>query len=284
MKRTLSTVLALILVGLLVSACGDVAPTATPVPSATPAPIAEATDTIAPEVPTPTEIPLAPADTVALPTVTRAPAPTDTSEPLATDTPAKPMYEELAQSTYVNVIKNTVVVGVFRYNGASPIAIPEIAITQTDANGKTLATQRAGTNPTLIKPGGLIPYKVSFDGEAVEGSKFTTVVQGGSTDSFMLKTFTDDFEVTQSELAGGSMYKKGKKIVGNLKNASDGMISYPLIIAALWDADGKLVDVANGTITLSTLAPGQEGSFEIDAANGGTATRYDIVASAAIKK
>lgn len=217
------------------------------------------------------------------------PIPTNTSIPasteapieapiLATPTEVNKTYEFLSTSNYESSFGGgDNVVGVIRYNGSQTIASPEIVVTLRDTAKTIVATEKAFTVPSIIRPGGLIPFKVSFLNETQEWATYTTEVQANPIDSFSEGFYYDEFEFIESKIVAGGSFSSGPKIIGTVKNIGTKVASSVQIIGALFDAKNEVVDVSSGFSKISEVQPGDTSTFEIDFSNDEAAERYELV-------
>jgi hypothetical protein len=206
------------------------------------------------------------------PTLPRRGSPTEEATAVTKD------FDFLDQSDYTNTLGDAVVVGLIKYVGDVTIGSVEIAVDLEDADHNVIATQSADTVPSLVKPGGLIPFKAVFTNPPDTYEFYNTTVQGDEVDQTTLDFYTADFQVTQSSLLQGADVST-PRVVGKVKNTSDTDANDTLVIAAILDADDHVLDVSSAYTTLSSISPGAQSAFEIDFENGEGATKYEIVAS-----
>jgi hypothetical protein len=187
-------------------------------------------------------------------------------------------FDFLDQSDYTDSSGDAVVVGLIKYVGDVTIGSIEIAVDLEDADHNLLATESADTVPSLVKPGALIPFKAVFYNPPDDYEFYYTTVQGDEVDQTTLDLYTADFEVTQSSLLQGADVSS-PRVVGKVKNTGDTDANDTLVIAAILDQDGHVLDVSSAYTTLSSISPGDQSAFEIEFENGEGATKYEIVAS-----
>ncbi len=213
----------------------------------------------------------------AIPANTKIPAPTEITIS-ATPTEVKKIYEFLSTSDYESSFGGgDNVVGVIRYNGSQTIASPEIVVTLRDTAKTIVATEKAFTVPSIVRPGGLIPFKVSFFNQTQEWATYTTEIQANPIDSFSKGFYYDEFEFIESKIVAGGSSSTGPKIIGTVKNIGTKGASSVQIIGALFDAKDEVVDVSSGFSKISEVAPGDTSTFEIDFSNDEAAVRYELV-------
>jgi hypothetical protein len=183
-------------------------------------------------------------------------------------------------NNYTNSIGNPVVVGVYQYNGSKPGGMPEISVSLRDKDGKLVAAQKAFSVPSLIKPNTVIPFNVLFFDYAGDWETYDVEIQVPPLSTFMPDLFYADFQVEEANLVPGGRFSNGPKITGVVRNVGSRIGTNVLAYGAVYDKDGKVLDVNTGLATISNLAPGQSSPFEIsfDASEG--AVRYDIVVTA----
>lgn len=254
---------------LVLVACGDAPPTPTPIPTQPPAATStpEATAT-----PRNTSTPV-PTDTL-VPTATPENTPTSESSP----TPTVPPFEVVQQITK-RTSGAAYIIGVFKYNGADRIVDYDIIGELEDANNKLVATGQAFDKAKSVEPGTLIPFKIYF-GSPPEYEHFKAYVIAGDQSKYLLGAYTSEVEISESTLQEPQNTYEGQKVVGRVKNIGTERIKLPAVQAALWDADGLLLDVANGYATIEELDPGQESGFELTFSRDALGTRFDAVVTA----
>jgi len=264
-------------------------PTDTTVPPATntPRPTATSARTYTPvptytRVPTPTPPEVLPTDTVAATEQpTRPPLRTTPTLRARTGSPTPPSsdFDFLDQSDYVNSSGDSVVVGLIKYMGTTTIGNIEIGVDLEDSAHNLLATQSADIVPSLVKPGGLIPFSATFTNPPPDYQYYNTTVQGDDADQATIDQYTSDFKVSDASIVQGSD-PSGPKLVGKVTNTGDVTAQDPVVIAAILDKDGNILDVNSSHTTLSNLSPGQQSAFEIQFDNGDGAAKFEVVVSA----
>jgi len=281
-------------------------PTFTAPPRSTSTPRAEATSTrgksISP-ISTATSRPTEPsiqATEPPLDTATTEPAfPTDTTgpvtqptRPLLRVTPTRPStfesptvtgtdFKFLDQNDYVNSSGDAVVVGLIKYTGDTTIGDIQIEVDLEDSNNKLLDTQSADIVPSLVTPGGVIPFSASFTNPPADFQYYNTTVQGFDADQTTLDENTTDFLVSETSLLPG-VDPSTPKLVGKVKNTGSTTAHDPQVIAAILDEGEHVLDVNWAYTTLSTVDPGQQTSFEITFENGDTATKSQVIVFASV--
>ncbi len=274
MAKRLLGLLFVLTLGLALAGCGGADPTPTPTvvpPTSTPA----ATWTPRPtSTPRPTNTPIATATPVA--TATPLDTPTATTIPIP-PTATVPTYELMGQRGYSNSYSD-IVVGVVKYNGPGPI-LPDIAIDLEDGNGNVIASEKAYTKPSIVNSGTLIPYKASFS-KVSDYKRFQSHINVEPVSDFMVGVYSSEFVVTQSRLVAGDRFSNGPKVAGKVRYTGTTSANLVQVIGALWDKEGKLLDVASGITTISNLRPGQESGFEVQFDTGkGVGDHVDLVVS-----
>jgi hypothetical protein len=191
-------------------------------------------------------------------------------------TPEAKDFEFLDQTDYTDSLGDAVVVGLIKYLGDVPIGSVEIAVELEDADHQLLATESADTVPSLVQPGGLIPFKAVFFDPPSDYEYYNTTVQGDEVDQFVLELYTDEFDVVQSNLVQGAD-PDTPRLVGKVENTGDTDANDTEVIAALLDSTGEVVDVDSAYTTLSSISPGDQSAFEIRFENGADGVDYEIV-------
>ena len=218
-------------------------------PTAAPEPTAKPRPTRTPRPATPTDIPEPPTET-AIPS-------TPTTEVSAFEI-LEPVSYKLQYSDYLNMI------GIIRYKGSVVRMSPEIVVTLTDAGGKVLATERAFTAPRYIRPNSTIPYRVLFDDAPEDWAKWEIDVSAERFGGYMADLLYTDLEVDQPTLNPPKNSYSGPRVVGRVKNTGSSTAKLVQIIGALYDAEGRLLDVANTFSKKDTIEAGGDGPFELE--------------------
>lgn len=229
----------------------------------------EILDTPTPE-PTIEEATETPEEATEEPTVEGTETPSDEPTAITKD------FDFLDQSDYTDSLGDAVVVGLIKYLGDVPIGSVEIAVELEDADHKLLATESASIVPSLVKPGGLIPFKATFSNPPSDYEYYNTTVQGDEVDQSILDLYTDDFEVVQSNIVQGSD-PSTPRLVGKVKNTGSDNANDTEVIAALLDSTGEVLDVDSAYTTLSSISPGDQSAFEIHFENGDEGSDFEIV-------
>ena len=141
---------------------------------------------------------------------------------------------------------------------------PEIIVTLTDDAGKVLATERAYTAPRYIRPNSTIPYKVLLDDAPEDWAKWEIDVSAERFGGFMANLLYTDLEVDQPTLNPAKNSYTGQSVVGRVKNTGSSAAKLVQIIGVLYDAEGRLLDVANTFSKKDTIPAGSDGPFELE--------------------
>jgi hypothetical protein len=190
-------------------------------------------------------------------------------------------FKFLDQNDYVNSSGDAVVVGLIKYTGDTTISSIEIEVDLEDANHKLLDTQSADVVPSLVTPGGLIPFSATFTNPPSDYQYYNTTVQGFDADQTTLDQNTTDFKISETSLLPGAD-PSTPKLVGKVENTGSTTAQDPQVIAAILDDGGHVLDVNWAYTTLSTVDPGQQTSFEITFENGDMATKSQVIVSASV--
>lgn len=243
----------------------------------------------------------APATVASLPTpvVAKAPAalaapPTQAAKPRAPPTQAATGSSGLASAQgqpkleiptygYYKSNSDVYVVGMVRNVGNGEAAAIEIEASLVDSANAVTGASRAIYGPSLLRPGKQAPWKALIS----HPMPFTAAranAQGQAPDRFSLGSdfFHQEFAfegVTTSPVTGAYGWPK---LSGRIKNTGSMSVKNTSIVAGVFDAGGKLRDVAGTIPGLADLAPGQASTFQIEfiGAPGDfkAITRYELYA------
>src|SRR6476661_182578 len=254
-----------LLIAALLAACGDSAAS-----SGAPTPVAAPANTVV-SAPAPTnttagseDIP-APTDTVAVPpTATPAPPPTDTAVP-ATATPASARLALVEYTQYKDSLNDVVVIGYVRNEGSVPLESIKVVAQALDSGGATVGT---GEDLLLalvqLPPGKVAPFQVSLGQLTGTLDKIDVQTQAAPFDPNGFNIFTAAQGLTvEGEKLGQPQQYLGTKLTGRIKNGGTTPATLVRVLAVAYGADGKVVDVGEGSSSLDPLAPGASGPFEI---------------------
>ncbi len=213
---------------------------------------AESTDTV---VPTITNEPV---NTVE-PTATVPPQPTEQQvSQEAVSTEASTEQEDIAVIADASYRVDTwdYIVGIVQNNTEDTIEWLELSILIYDDSETLIATESVYPFLDKIAPGETTPFSVSSD-EWAEGSSYEFLVE--------------DYEVAEEPIAEGieilshTSYSDeyDLNLVGEVQNNSDKPMSFLKVAAAVYAADGTLLNTNYSYVMLNYLHPGEKSPFKI---------------------
>lgn len=209
-------------------------------------------------------------------------------QPAPTQPPAPPPAGQEFQlvgaiNSFVNILDDTIYVGVLKYNGTTVRASPKVVATFTDSGGRVLGTDSYSSNKRLLQPGEIIPFKLRYDGLAPEGVRVDLTVEARTASDFDRRNAASNLQVEQSTLTAPGNDRDEAKVVGRIKNGGTQVAWLVSITAVFYDAAGKVIDVDNGYTSLDELAPGATSPFEISSYDAKGVARYELVVSGSVK-
>ncbi|WBL37019.1 FxLYD domain-containing protein [Tepidiforma flava] len=215
---------------------------APPPPPATPTPFAP-TATPTPRPPTATP-------TAAQPTPTPRP-------PTATPTPAPSGLRLQGVNWYVNTTGTIYVMGIVVNGLSTPVELVRINVRFYNASGQLLATDTTYADVSIIPAGGSSPFWTLLlnppPGVAsVEAVLGTYSVSSRPPITGLTPTVTNIYRSSSIAL----------RVVGTVRNDSSATYQFTRVIAAYVDSAGYVIRIETDYLEPSTLAPGQQGTFE----------------------
>ncbi len=139
----------------------------------------------------------------------------------------------------------------------NPIAAHIAGITAGALQGERLVgVGQADIFPQLLLPNESGPFLLSVAGEGIEGARVDLLISATPTeaDEAFSFTFADDAYFYASVI--GSYH-----LVGSVTNDGDVPVSLSLL-AALYDAQGKVLDVSRANVPYDPIAPGDSATFD----------------------
>ncbi|MDQ3704482.1 MAG: FxLYD domain-containing protein [Chloroflexota bacterium] len=168
-------------------------------------------------------------------------------------------------------------VGSIKYTGSTVRSDPEIIITLTDDAGKILSTGEAVYAPEYVVPNSDVPYLVVLDDAPQDFALWELTVEAERITDFDLSFMSMDLVVDTESVT--IVYPKESyenlKLIGRVKNTGDKPVSLVSILGALYDKDGKVLDVNTTYAKRDEIEPGGDSTFELSFGREGITERVD---------
>jgi hypothetical protein len=195
---------------------------------------------------------------------TSAPAPKLTpAPPTLSLTPRPEIRVEVTQfDFYKNTINNTLIIGVVENKAATPAAGIDVAVSLLAESGATVAASQAFTKPNVLKPGAKAGWVAHVDGSPAF-KEIKVQVQAQALGGFAASSVTQDFRLEGVSVRPPERFG-GPKVSGQVVNTGSRPATLVHIIASVFDASGKILEVKGTFSKLDVVDPGMSAPFEID--------------------
>jgi hypothetical protein len=178
----------------------------------------------------------------------------------------KPLVREYDISFYMKVM------GLITYTGSVDLYNPQIKLLVKNESGEVIATEETVSLPYHIRPKGLIPYMAQISPIPIEWSYIDVEISLGEPDPVKYTRL----ELDQPSLVPPTTGDEPLKIVGNVKNTGNDTAVLVIILAALYDDMGNLVDVGGNWPVDPRIAPGGQSAFQITFQDAKGGARYEL--------
>jgi hypothetical protein len=183
------------------------------------------------------------------------------SEPEPTATLEPQINLEMGNYTsYLDSIGVRWFAGEILNKGNAPAESVEVALSLLDSNGNVAAV--GTTSLSFVQANGKFPFKIMVDSAPQEWKDVKFQIQGSPSDSFSFMPPYVDF--TTSNVNGQPSDFGGFSLTGTVTNTGQETATLVNVVAAAYDEDGKVIDVADTFTALSDIAPGGDSPFSID--------------------
>jgi hypothetical protein len=131
------------------------------------------------------------------------------------------------------------------------------------ADGDTvIGSSEAHIEPRMLKPGDRFPWLMVMPG-APAFTRVRVQVQARTFTDILRSTVTQEFRIDGVTVFLPANNTSPATISGEILNTGEHPAADVRVVAAIYDADGALYQVASAVMTSPQLAPGQRGRFEI---------------------
>jgi hypothetical protein len=202
------------------------------------------------------------------------PVASKTSEPQPTATLEPQINLEMGSYTsYRDSIGTLWFVGEILNKGNASAESIDLALSLLDDNNNVAAV--GSTNLSFIQSNGKFPFKIMVDNAPQAWKDVKIQIQGGPSDSASFMPPYVDFKTTNVNNQPSDF--GGFSLTGTVTNTGQKTATLVNVVAAIYDKDGKVIDVADTFTALTDIAPGGDSPFSIDFLNiTGAPTGYGL--------
>lgn len=187
--------------------------------------------------------------------------PTDTQAPEPTDIPAPELSLEIVdQNNYTSSIGTLHFIGILENSGSVAAEFVEILVSLRDADNKLIDSTFSFSMLNVMEPGDRSPFQVSFIEPPDDWENYEIAVQAD--EAGFIETYTD-FEILSAE--GSETGYGAYEIDGEVNNTGDSAAEFVEIIAALYDAEGRIIGTEFTFTKLDKVPAGGSSPFTVSA-------------------
>jgi hypothetical protein len=197
----------------------------------------------------------------------------DVSGETATEEGAEPAVEILQSGTYTGGLDIPFIIGVLRNNTDRPFKFVEIVASTFDEGGRFVGSGTTFAMVNVLLPGEVAPFELSFF-DAPAFASYQLAVEFDEADDKDLQETCREFVISD---AAGNADMFGYEITGRVTSGCADTVKLVQIIAAIYDAEGRLIGADFGYAELDELAPGGTSPFTL------LLTRVNAAEAAAFK-
>jgi hypothetical protein len=170
-----------------------------------------------------------------------------------------PAVEILQSSTYAGGLDIPHIIGVLRNNTNRPFKFVEIVASTFDEDGKFVDSGTTFAMVEVLLPGEVVPFEMSFFDSPAFAS-YELAVEFDEVDPEDLKETCREFEISNT---ASSADFAGYEITGQVTSRCAETVNFVEIIAAVYDATGRLIGVDLAFSEMDELAPGATSPFTL---------------------
>lgn len=205
----------------------------------------------------------------------------DVTEQSIAEEETGPTVEILQSNTYTGGLDMPYIIGVLRNNADRPFKFVEIVASTFDEDGKFVDSGTTFAMVEVLLPGEVVPFELSFFDAPVFAS-YELAVEFDEADPDDLKETCREFEISNT---AGSADFIGYEITGQVTSRCADTVKFVEIIAAVYDAKGRLIGVDLGFSELDELAPGATSPFALPlvGVEAGEVATFELVVEGTVK-
>jgi hypothetical protein len=205
----------------------------------------------------------------------------DVTEEPAAEEQAGPAVEILQSSTYTGGLEIPHIIGVVRNNTDRPFKFVEIVASTFDEDGVFVDSRTTFAMVELLLPGEVVPFELLFF-DAPAFASYELAVEFTEADPDDLNETCREFEISD---AAGSADSFGYEITGQVTSGCADTVEFVEIIAAVYDAEGRLIGADFIFSELDELAPGATSPFALllTGVKASEVARFELVVEGTVK-
>lgn len=176
------------------------------------------------------------------------------------------------------------VAGLIENQGTADAGVRTIAVSLFGANGETVGGAEAVYKPSVLRTGMRAGW-LAVVSDVPSFKEVRIQVEPGPARSSFGPQITHDVRTEGVTMLAGRSNTRSK-IAGQVVNGGDQETGHAVILAAVFSADGKILDVNQAYSKLETLGPGQSSPFEVTFVSEAAQApaRYELYAEARLKR
>jgi hypothetical protein len=205
----------------------------------------------------------------------------DVTEQPAAEEETGPAVEILQSSTYTGGLDVPYIIGVLRNNTDRPFKFVEVVASTFDEDGKFLDSSTTFAMVQVLLPGEVVPFELSFF-DAPAFASYELAVEFDEADPEDLKETCREFEISNT---AGSADFVGYEITGQVTSRCADTVEFVEIIAAVYDATGRLIGVDLAFSELDELAPDATSPFTLPmvGVDAGEVATFELLVEGTVK-
>ena len=172
---------------------------------------------------------------------------------------AGPAVEILQSSVYTGGLDIQRIIGVLRNNTDRPLRFVEVVASTFDDDAKFLDSGTTYAMVRVLLPGEVAPFELSFSDSPTFAS-YELALEFDEAEPDDLGKTCREFEISD---AAGNASPAGYEITGQVTNGCADTVKFVQVIAAIYDATGRLMSVNFIFSELDELAPGVTSPFAL---------------------
>lgn len=166
------------------------------------------------------------------------------------------------------------VVGEVQNQTAGTVSLVKVVASFYNKSGGLVATDFTYALMDQLKPGQRAPFKIAILSPPPDIAHYDLQIEWRR-GPLRSMSYVDAFQVS-SHAVRGAGFADAKYIFGQVRNNSGGPAKFVEVIATLYDAQGKVVQVGYTYTSLDRLGPGEVSPFEILVMPWRDAARYEL--------
>lgn len=179
--------------------------------------------------------------------------------------PAKVAVTAENVGNYRDSLGNLYFIGEVVNTGTADAANIQVAVSLLDAGGQTVATGQAGAlGLPVLKPGQKTVWRALINNAPGTWQEQRVQAQASQANALLTAGYYLDLQPAGVTLTPPASEYDWVKASGQVTNTGQSAAMFVVVTIGLYDANGKLLAVADGTTQLQQLAAGTSAPFAID--------------------